>query len=84
MADSSTPERQQPAANVPEALIEERKSRWAPLVWLVPVIALGIAGWLAVKGIINLGTGIEITFASGEGLEAGRTRSSTTTLTSAR
>jgi paraquat-inducible protein B len=74
MADSSNPERQQPDADVPEALIDERKSRWAPLVWLVPVIALGIAGWLAVKGVIDLGTGIEITFASGEGLEAGRTR----------
>ena len=70
---SETPE--QPAqADVPEAMADGRRSRWAPLIWVIPVIALGIGGWLVLQGVLNLGTAIEITFSSGEGLEAGRTR----------
>jgi paraquat-inducible protein B len=58
----------------PEAVADSRRSRWAPLIWVIPVIALGIGAWLVVQSVLNLGTSVVITFSSGEGLEAGRTR----------
>jgi len=63
-----------PDADIPEATADSRKSRWAPLIWIVPVLAAGIGVWLAIQTILSLGTSIEITFKSGEGLEANRTR----------
>src|SRR5262245_23297637 len=60
--------------DIPEAAVDRRKSRWAPLIWVVPLVAAGIGVWLAVHALLNLGTAIEITFKSGEGLEANRTR----------
>ncbi|HKA40434.1 MAG TPA: MlaD family protein [Burkholderiales bacterium] len=61
-------------ADIPEAVNDTRKSRWAPLVWAVPVVAVGVGAWIAVQSLLNLGTAIQITFKSGEGLEAGATR----------
>ena len=61
-------------ADIPEAALDRRRSRWGTLVWVVPVVAVGVGVWLAIQGILNLGTAIEITFKSGDGLEAGRTR----------
>ncbi len=60
--------------DIPEAAADTRKSRWASLIWVVPVVAMGVGVWLAVQGVLNLGSKIEITFKTGEGLEAGRTR----------
>jgi paraquat-inducible protein B len=65
----------QPAArDIPEAMADARRSRWAPLIWVIPVIALGVGVWLVLQGVLNIGTAIEISFTSGEGLEVGRTR----------
>jgi paraquat-inducible protein B len=51
------------------------RSRWRlQLVWFVPILALLIGGWLAVKTIIEKGPTITITFATAEGLEAGKTK----------
>ncbi len=44
------------------------------LVWLVPLIAVLIGGWLAVKTILEQGPTIAIVFKSAEGLEAGKTK----------
>ncbi|WP_230412951.1 PqiB family protein [Paraburkholderia antibiotica] len=44
------------------------------LVWLVPIVAILIGGWLAVKAIMERGEEISISFKTGEGLEAGKTR----------
>ena len=44
------------------------------IVWLVPLLALLIGGWLAVKTISEKGPMINITFNSAEGLEAGKTK----------
>ena len=63
-----------PDADIPEATADSRKSRWAPLVWVVPLLAAGIGAWLVIHTMLNLGTSIQITFKSGEGLEANRTR----------
>jgi paraquat-inducible protein B len=44
------------------------------IVWLVPILALLIGGWLAVKAISEKGPTIKIIFASAEGMEAGKTK----------
>jgi paraquat-inducible protein B len=59
---------------IPEALAI-RRSRWRmQLVWLVPIIAVLIGGWLAVKAVLDKGPTITVGFATGEGLEAGKTK----------
>jgi paraquat-inducible protein B len=50
-------------------------SRWrVQLVWLVPLVAVLIGGWLAVKAVLGQGPTITISFATGEGLDAGKTK----------
>ncbi len=44
------------------------------IVWIVPLVALVIGGWLAFKAISEKGPTITITFASADGLEAGKTK----------
>jgi paraquat-inducible protein B len=63
-----------PDAEISEASIDRRKSRWASLIWVVPVVAVAIGAWLAVQGLLKVGASISITFKSGEGIEAGKTR----------
>ncbi|HEY1907511.1 MAG TPA: MlaD family protein [Myxococcaceae bacterium] len=48
--------------------------RWFSPIWLVPITAVLIAGWLGWKTYSQRGPLITITFASAEGIEAGRTR----------
>jgi paraquat-inducible protein B len=58
----------------PEA-VAVRRSRWrVQLVWLVPLVAVLIGGWLAAKSILEKGPTITISFITGEGLEAGKTK----------
>jgi paraquat-inducible protein B len=56
---------------VREARVQRR--RFAP-IWLVPIAAVAIAGWLGIRTLHQRGPLITITFASAEGIEAGRTR----------
>jgi paraquat-inducible protein B len=44
------------------------------LVWLVPIVAIAVAGWLGYRALAERGTLIEITLRSAEGLEAGKTK----------
>jgi len=44
------------------------------IIWLVPVLALLIGGWLAFKAFQEKGPTVTITFVSAEGLEAGKTK----------
>lgn len=44
------------------------------LVWIVPIVALVIGGWLAFKAINEKGPVIAITFTTADGLEAGKTK----------
>jgi paraquat-inducible protein B len=44
------------------------------IIWIVPIVALLIGGWLAVKAIYDKGPTITIAFATAEGLEAGKTK----------
>ena len=62
------------APDFPEA-VAARRSRWrVQLVWLVPLVAVLIGGWLAVKTVLEKGPTITISFQTGEGLEAGKTK----------
>jgi paraquat-inducible protein B len=68
------PEQNPDAPELPEAVVATR-SRWRmQLVWLVPIVALLIGGWLAVKAVLEQGPTITISFKTGEGLEAGKTK----------
>ena len=58
---------------VPQATPRERK-RSLPIIWVVPIVALLIGGWLAGKAIFEKGPSITIQFKSAEGIEANKTR----------
>ena len=58
--------------DVPEAVVHRKKH--FSIVWLVPVVALLIGGWLAFKALSEKGPVITITFETAEGLEAGKTK----------
>ncbi|MBT2867795.1 MCE family protein [Chromobacterium violaceum] len=60
--------------DLPQA-VPVRRRRWAPsLVWLIPVVAALIGGWLAVHAVLSRGPTITISFQNAEGIEAGKTR----------
>jgi paraquat-inducible protein B len=44
------------------------------LVWLIPLVAALVGGWLAIKSVLDRGPVITITFKTAEGLEAGKTK----------
>ena len=60
--------------DIPEAVPEPRKRFSLQLVWLVPIVAAIIGGALAVKTYLRKGPTITISFKTGEGLEAGKTK----------
>ncbi|MBP2316789.1 intermembrane transport protein PqiB [Azospirillum soli] len=59
-------------ANPPTPVV--RRRRGPQLVWLIPLVALLIGGWLAWKTLSERGPTITITFETAEGLEAGKTK----------
>lgn len=61
-------------SEVTDAVLERRHNRSSQLIWLIPVIAAIIGLSLAVKSYMERGTVITISFKSGEGLEAGKTK----------
>lgn len=61
-------------SEVPEAIAVPRR-RWAmQWVWLLPVVAAVIGGWLAVRAVLSDGPTVTIRFKTAEGIEAGKTR----------
>jgi paraquat-inducible protein B len=58
--------------DAPEAIVKMKKQ--FSIVWVVPLVALLIGGWLAYKAISERGPTITITFKTAEGLEAGKTK----------
>jgi paraquat-inducible protein B len=51
-----------------------RRSRRISIIWLVPLVAVAIGGWLAWDTLSKEGPTIKITFESGEGLQAGKSQ----------
>lgn len=70
--NENTP-REPDASELPEPVIRSGK-RQISIVWLVPVVALLIGGWLIYKAVTEKGPEITITFRTAEGLEAGKTK----------
>ncbi|MBS0151961.1 MAG: MCE family protein [Nitrospira sp.] len=60
--------------NLPEVRPHRTWGWSVQLVWIVPIIAAAIAGWLVIKTIREKGPTITITFKTAEGLEAGKTK----------
>lgn len=44
-----------------------------PLIWVVPLIALAVGGWMGYRELASRGPEITIDFADGSGVEAGKT-----------
>lgn len=61
-----------PPPHPPEVAVST--GRRLSLLWLLPLVAALIAGWLGWRWLEERGPQIVITFQSGDGLEAGRTR----------
>lgn len=61
-----------PLGATPRAVVKAKRS--FSIVWLVPVVALVIGGWLGYKALTTKGPTITITFETAEGLEAGKTK----------
>ena len=60
--------------DVPSAVAAPKSGRGLQLVWLIPLLAALVGGWLAVKSILDRGPVITISFATADGLEAGKTK----------
>jgi len=60
-------------ANVPEAIVDA-ESKGFPVVWLLPLVALMVGGWLLYKTISEKGPEIVIRFQTAEGIEEGKTK----------
>lgn len=60
--------------HIPEAVPEPGKRFSLQLVWLIPIVAAIIGGTLVVKTYLQRGPTIMITFKTGDGLEAGKTK----------
>jgi len=59
---------------IPRAVAVARPPRSLQLVWLIPLVAVLVGGWLAVKSIMDKGPTVSIAFATAEGLETGKTK----------
>lgn len=60
--------------DVPEALSEPRRRFSIQLVWIIPIVAAIIGLSIAVTAWVDRGQTITISFKTGEGLEAGKTK----------
>ena len=58
--------------DLPQAVVQRK--RQISIVWIVPIVAIFIGGWLAYKGLSEKGPEVTISFESAEGLEAGKTK----------
>jgi len=63
---------QESTGNLPEVVIGKRSG--FSIIWIVPVIALAVAGYLIYDSYAKRGREITITFADGSGLVAGKTQ----------
>lgn len=59
---------------IPSGVARPKRRSSPQLVWLIPIVAVLIGGWLAVKTILEKGPTITITFKTAEGIEAGKTK----------
>ncbi|MBW2708591.1 MAG: MCE family protein [Deltaproteobacteria bacterium] len=53
---------------------EFKSSKGISPIWILPMVALIIAGWLIYKSVVDAGINVVITFATAQGIEKGKTR----------
>ena len=70
----SEPQHTPELSDIPEAVAEPQRRHSLQLVWLIPIVAAIIGGTLAVRTYLEKGPTITISFKTGEGLEAGKTK----------
>lgn len=58
----------------PRHTARARRSRRIPVIWLIPIVAIAIGGWLAWDTLSKEGPTITVTFDSAEGLQAGQSQ----------
>lgn len=61
-------------SDIPDAVSEPKRRFSVQLVWIIPIVAALIGLSLAVKTFMDRGETITITFKTGEGMEAGKTK----------
>jgi len=61
-------------SEIPDAVSEPRRRYSIQLVWIIPIVAALIGLSIAVKSYLDRGETITITFKTGEGMEAGKTK----------
>jgi len=61
-------------SEIPDAVSEPRRRYAIQLVWIIPIVAALIGLSIAVKSYLDRGETITITFKTGEGMEAGKTK----------
>ncbi|TCI04812.1 MCE family protein [Corallincola luteus] len=71
MSDVESNNDQSNSDDIAEALVEKRKG--IPMVWLLPLLALAIGGWLVYKSITEAKLPVNIAFDTGEGIVKGKT-----------
>lgn len=59
---------------IPDAVSEPHRRYAIQLVWIIPIVAALIGLSIAVKTLMDRGETITITFKTGEGMEAGKTK----------
>lgn len=59
---------------IPQAVARKPGPRSLQIVWIIPIVAAIIGGWLALKSIMEHGPTITIQFQSAEGIEARKTK----------
>lgn len=70
---TDTPQKPELSA-IPDAVSEPKRRFSVQLVWIIPIVAALIGLSLAVKSYMDRGETITITFKTGEGMEAGKTK----------
>lgn len=63
-----------PADPPPPAQATIRRSRHLPVIWLIPLVAIALGGWLAWRTLEQQGPTITVSFDSAEGLQAGQSQ----------
>ena len=56
------------------AMAQTRRSRRVSFIWLIPLVAVAIGGWLAWDTLSKEGPTITVTFDTAEGLQAGQSQ----------
>jgi paraquat-inducible protein B len=69
----ATPDETRSMNAVPDAVVDD-EHKGLPVVWLLPLVAIIIGGWLIYKTVSETGPSVTISFKTAEGIEAGKTK----------